>query len=284
MRFGKLMLDLAYLGRRTPLRPLLRGAREQLDRVFLVLRRPPVRAQFDGVALSGFLRHRDFVRRAAESYEEASRRLFMDALDPGVTVVDGGAHIGVFALTAAARIGQGGQVFAIEADPYNYAALRINKQRNGLENLEAIHAALDETPGEQIFYVSRGTVAGSLVRKSYVTDTRTLRVPATTIDATLAGRNLTRLVIKLDVEGAEDRVLRGASESLAAATSCRIILEHNAQALRDAGVPSDTVLVFLTKLGFVVSILDRQTGERMPATPPALEGLKANLVADRNVG
>jgi tRNA G37 N-methylase Trm5 len=107
-----------------------------------------------------------FVRKAAQGYENASRRLFIDALKAGVTVVDGGAHVGVFALTAAARIGRDGQVFAIEADPYNYAALRINKQRNGLENLEAIHAALDETPGERTFYVSHGTVASSLVRKT----------------------------------------------------------------------------------------------------------------------
>jgi FkbM family methyltransferase len=284
MAFRKLVLDLAYLGRRTPLRPLLRGARDQLDRVFLLLRRPPVRAQFDGLVLSGFLRHRDFIRNAADGYEDASRRLFIDALEAGVTVIDGGAHIGVFALSAAARIGQGGQVFAIEADPYNYAALRINKQRNGLENLEAIHAALDESSGERMFHVSRGTIASSLVNKSYITDTRTLRVPATTIDATLASVDLTRLVIKLDVEGAEDRVLRGGSESLAAAKSCRIILEHNAQALHDAGVSSDAVLVLLTNLGFVVSILDEQTGETTPATPPALENLKANLIADKSLG
>jgi hypothetical protein len=86
------------------------------------------------------------------------------------------------------------------------------------------------------------------------------------------------------VEGAEDRVLRGASESLAGATSCRIILEHNPQALRDAGVASDAVLVLLTNLGFAVSIVDEETGATRPATPPALEDLKTNLVADKNLG
>jgi FkbM family methyltransferase len=249
-----------------------------------MLRRPPVRAQFDGLTLSGFLRHRNFVRRATQGYEDASRRLFIDALEAGVTVIDGGAHIGVYALTAAARLGRDGRVFAIEADPYNYAALKVNKQRNHLENVEAIHAALDETPGERTFYVSRGTVASSLVNKSYVTDARAIRVPATTIDATLASINLTRLVIKLDVEGAEDRVLRGAAESLVAAPSCRIIFEHNPQALRDAGVPSDAVLGLLTNLGFAVSIVDAQTGKRRSATRTAVEGIKGNLVADKNLG
>src|ERR687890_2276339 len=85
----------ARWARRAGLGAALRVVRDGLDRVFLGLRRPPLRAEVDGVSLRGYLRHRSFLAHLATgAYETEYRRAFERALAPGVVVVDGGAHVG----------------------------------------------------------------------------------------------------------------------------------------------------------------------------------------------
>jgi len=60
--------------------------------------------------------------RPRETYSE----LFVSLLRPGMTVVDGGAHVGLYTLLGSRGVGPGGIVFAVEPDRYNLAALRLS--------------------------------------------------------------------------------------------------------------------------------------------------------------
>src|SRR5258708_17185301 len=62
-------------------------------------------------------------------FEPKEREVFCDAIEPGCTILDVGANIGIYTLLAAKR---GSRVFAIEADPLNVARLRHHLDLNGL--------------------------------------------------------------------------------------------------------------------------------------------------------
>jgi FkbM family methyltransferase len=135
-------------------------------------------------------------------YERAVQRFLADNVGPGDVVYDVGAHVGFFS-ACAARLGA--VVYAIEPLAANVARL----ERNAALNSFAIHvthgAAWDET----------GTV--DLVPGDSEKEFRTVAgrgVPSFALDE-LAARERPPTLIKLDVEGAEARVLRGARRILA---------------------------------------------------------------------
>jgi FkbM family methyltransferase len=261
---------------------LLYAARAHADRALIAMQRPPLSARIETGDLAGYLRHRAFLDDVShDDYERLSRELFLERIRPGTVVVDGGAHIGLFTLLAAPRAAPGGTVYAYEPDPYNFDALRINVARNRLHNVRLAKAALTDTPGELTFFVSSGTVASSLVRKSYVHDTQPVRVPATTIDAEIPRARAREVVLKLDVEGAEERVLRGAAETLEACTRGRVIAEQNLTALRDAGSSGEQLIALLRSFGFAAFFfIDDHRHElvEIHEAPPARKG---NLLADK---
>jgi hypothetical protein len=96
----------------------VRGAVAVADAVLVRLRIAPLRVVVEGVPVRGFLRHRSFLAEAARP-RTTYAQLFLSLLRPGTTVVDGGAHVGLYSLLAARRAER---VFAVEPDAYNLAA------------------------------------------------------------------------------------------------------------------------------------------------------------------
>lgn len=148
------------------------------------------------------------------------------ALEPGACVLDVGAHVGLFTLAAALRVGPTGRVIAFEAAPATAATLRRHVALNGFEDrVEIVSAAVGDVEGEIPFFVGGETMSASVTRASLdelrpqhagapdVT-IREIRVPALTLDGFCARRTLQPDRVKIDVEGAELRVLRGAVELL----------------------------------------------------------------------
>jgi FkbM family methyltransferase len=271
---------LAGATRETPgVSTLLYGARTQADRVLMAVQRPPLSAAVEAGTLAGYLRHRGFLASlAGDGYEHLSRARFVERIRPGTTIIDGGAHIGLFTLLAAPRAAPG-KVYAFEADPYNFDALRLNAARNGLGNVRLVNEALADAPGELTFMVSSGTVASSLVHKSYVHDAHPVTVTATTIDAEVPRERARDLVVKLDVEGAEERVLQGAAATLQACTTGTVIAEQNPAALADAGSSGERLIALLRSFGFTrFAFIDDRHDEVVEITGAPPEG-KGNLLA-----
>jgi FkbM family methyltransferase len=272
----------ARLARRTGLGRPLALARDAADAALLRLRRPPLRAVADGVTVRGFLRHRSFLAHLSRgAYEPYSRETLLGALTPGTLLVDAGAHVGLYTLLAVRRLGPHARVLAFEPDPYNFAALRLNAR--SLPGVELVRAAVADAEGEASFQQNLGTIGSSLVARRDVGPVRGIRVPTTTLDAALRGRGPERLVVKLDVEGAEARALRGLRETAARLRDLTVFLEVNPAALRDAGSSLAELVGELEQLGLEPRWVDEEARALVrvdPAAPPR----KGNLLATRPAG
>jgi FkbM family methyltransferase len=130
----------------------------------------------------------------------------------GGVVIDGGANVGGFALTAASIVGPTGVVHAVEAAPATTELLRRNVAVNPRCTIQVHELALADVEGELEFSaLEAGSGISSLASTN---DGSVIRVRATTLDALTA--SLPRVdLVKLDLEGAELRALLGARRLLA---------------------------------------------------------------------
>lgn len=138
--------------------------------------------------------------------------LLIDAFvpDDGV-LVDVGANWGYFPLFLAARPGFRGHILAVEPFPASAAALAGVIAATGIENrVEPLAIALGAAPGRAAMSAEVFTGNNRISRDGAV------QVPVETLDRIVAARNLARLdLLKIDVEGAEADVIRGAARSIA---------------------------------------------------------------------
>jgi FkbM family methyltransferase len=131
----------------------------------------------------------------------------------GDTVFDIGAHCGVSSFEFSRRVGPTGHVFAVEPDPINFALLQRNILRHNLANVTALQVALSDSNGTASFN-SEGTIGSGLV---YVFDRPTtgtrIDVETSTFEE-LCQRHGVPAFCKIDIEGAEIKVLRQATSFL----------------------------------------------------------------------
>lgn len=195
------------------------------------------------------------------AYEPELRKLLKNFLQPGMVFLDVGAHIGYFSVLAAARVIPEGEVHAFEVNPI--CVDRLIKNAETYPVIRVHTQAVSDAEGEALFFPSVRAAEygwGSLFddgeRK------RSLVVPTTTLDAWSSRRGITRVdFIKLDIEGAEYRALRGARRLLEQ-TRPVIFFEVNQVCLaRDGRTPQD-LFNMLSDLEYSVrGVLDRRSNE-----------------------
>ena len=145
---------------------------------------------------------------------DVARRLAL----PETTAIDVGANVGVYSVVLARAVGPEGRVLAFEPGPENVRRLEENLARNGLANVDVHAVALAEEPGELVLrlgsdpaYHSTGDVFEGRASGGE------LRVRARTLDEVWREAGSPEVsVVKIDTEGGELAVLRGARELLRA--------------------------------------------------------------------
>jgi FkbM family methyltransferase len=168
---------------------------------------------------------------------------------PGATVWDVGASIGFFTLALARLVGSEGLVVAFEPDPAAAALLRRHLGLNRIANVDVRQVAVWSAAGDLRFGIApddRGRTHG---RVGYGAE----HVAAVTLDEALAF-GPPPSVVKIDVEGAEEEVLHGATRLLAEHAPivvCEVHLERGRQAGR-----LDRVRSLLEAHGYAVEQLD----------------------------
>ena len=141
------------------------------------------------------------------------------ALSKGSVFLDVGAHIGYFSMKGAVKVGKTGRVLAFEPNPETLPLLRDNVAASHAENV--IVEPIACTDREQMLTLYAGpsfnTGMSSLARDNVPVEgtEKSYAVRGRKIDDVIRELNLTRVdAIKIDVEGAEGYVLRGAFETL----------------------------------------------------------------------
>jgi len=184
---------------------------------------------------------------------------------PGTFVIDVGANIGFFTLEFARWVGDGGKVLAIEPEPVNFGRLTRGVSRAGLRHVvDLVQAAATERSGE----------VGLIMSPRHHGDHRIgdggLPVPAVTIDDLLAARGWPPVsLMKIDVQGAESRVLAGAGETLRALRPA-LFVEVCDEALRTSQSSAEDLLAQLYGHGYSAY---RTTHERIVEPMTAAQAL-----------
>lgn len=184
-----------------------------------------------------------------EEYEPAVWRSLMAEIREGDRVADVGTYIGLYTIAFGKRVGQNGCVFAFEPDPDSRRWLECHIELNDLHNVVQVFPnAVGDHVG-QISFV-RGRKSESHVTAASENDV--FSVPLTTLDSAFYDTRLD--VLKVDVEGFEEFVVRGAQKLLRDPDRAPrvIFIEVHPFAWSQFGVTSDSLLNCLHGCGYSV--------------------------------
>ena len=145
-------------------------------------------------------------------YEPPLIRFLQTHNTEGWTCFDVGANVGAVALALAKYVCPSGKVYAFEPGPPNQQRLRNNFTLNPklLARMELLECGVSDQPGELWWAEERGNPGNALL-----SDIGTHKIQVTTLDAFLGNRQLKHVdFVKIDVEGMELQVMRGATQVL----------------------------------------------------------------------
>ncbi|MFT0796732.1 FkbM family methyltransferase, partial [Synechococcus sp. H70.1] len=151
-------------------------------------------------------------------------------LKAGMNVIDVGANVGVYTFLAARRVGPAGSVIAVEPTPSCIQHLQKTISANSLDNIVSlVESAAGDHEGTVQFQEERATVFNSISASGPVSEQRSRDekvVSLTTLDSIWRSQGKSQVdLIKIDAEGAEEQVISGALE-LVAATQPIVIFEN----------------------------------------------------------
>lgn len=195
-------------------------------------------------------------------YEAHLVPTFRQFCRPGMTVVDVGANVGLYTLLASSLVGVTGRVVAVEPSSENCRLILLSVEANNADNVELFPVALDRARGWSNLSGHFGS-NGGLVSA----DTSSLQsgwseiVPTVALDDLVDGPVH---FLKIDVEGAEGRVVAGAQRIL---TTSRPVVatEFSLEMLpRVSGISGEEYLDGFEALGYRISLFNRETGQPDP--------------------
>jgi FkbM family methyltransferase len=187
-----------------------------------------------------------------DSWEPEVVRKVISAIQPGMTVVDVGAHVGYYTLLFAKNVGSSGRVLSFEPLPANFAVLQKNVEINGLKYVELFTSALFSSSRELAINLPTNSNSGeaSVTESS---DPKRMQIRATTLDAITSELNVRPDFIKIDVEGCEWDVIAGAQETIKRSRPAMLIELHHF----DGDVARHPVPNLLETMGYHVEWIER---------------------------
>jgi FkbM family methyltransferase len=195
------------------------------------------------------------------TYDPPQRTLIRRFCEPGFTVIDVGANVGIIAVTAAECVGADGYVLMVEPNPALCRRLEELCRRNPLGNLHLFEAAVGTEPGTLPFYVSSAHTYSTLIKEnlpSYPLD-RVVNVQVVRLADVLgqipAGRQGN--LLKVDAEGVDVSIMLDAAHVIEARPIDVIIVEAFDRRVSE-------VLAAYARLGYTAHALHSQTHELHP--------------------
>lgn len=213
-------------------------------------------------------------------FETMERKFVKRLLRRDMTVVDVGAHHGLYTLLASKCVGWHGRVVAIEPSPRERARLERHLRLNRSSNVEVLPCAAGEDPGEAELYVVErfNDVCNSLRPPATPESVKTQRVQVRRLDDILCEAGISRVdFMKLDAEGAELSVLNGAVNLLNRSPRPAMLVEVQDIRTKPWGYAAREILQFLMRMDYQWFAIAAK-GALLPI-PCTLETYDANLVA-----
>ncbi len=190
------------------------------------------------------------VRRVLGVYEPTKYEAISFFLRRGGIFIDVGSNRGDFVLFGARSVGNTGQVVAIEPEPTNCYWIKRSIALNGYSNVALHEVALSDYTGKALLYQGNKSGHHSLIsglprRDKGVIEVETMLLDDLIEELGLLGRVA---VIKIDAEGAEMRVLRGAKKTLQVRPQPVLLMDLHP----GLGVATEEVCDFLEDLGYAI--------------------------------
>lgn len=195
---------------------------------------------------------RMMLERAFGCYELSKQQAIKQFLRPGSTFVDVGCNKGDFSLLASRLVGSQGRVLAFEPHPENCRWIRRSIAKNAYHNIDLYELALSDANGIAQLHLGEKSGFHTLLAGMPLREKGTIEVQTRRLEDLLAEVRFERPIdaIKIDVEGAEMSVLRGARETIS--RNPRIVLFLDIHPY--LGVNAQEVCGYLRGLGLQVFV------------------------------
>ena len=216
----------------------------------------------------------------AGTFETAELQFTQRFLQPGMTVLDIGANCGLYTLLAAHCVGSSGRVFAFEPSPRERKRLRTHLWLNRCTNARIVPCALGSHTSQADLYVVQGAQTGcnSLRTPRVAEPVALMRVEIRTLDDFLEREKLPAVdFIKMDVEGGELEVLKGAAKLFQGPRLPVLLLEVSDLRTAAWNYKAKEILDFLQERGY--AFFSVSAGGALVPASYSEDYLDTNLVA-----
>ncbi|GBU08602.1 methyltransferase [Bacteroidales bacterium] len=190
-----------------------------------------------------------------EGFEEDETIFVQRYLSSGDTFFDIGANVGLFSLLAAPIVGEQGKIYAFEPTPKTFDRLCENIDLNSFKAIKPIQVGLSDSKGKLSFNISTtGFDAwNSFAKLENLKGGQTIDVQTTSLDDFIADNAIETSeikLIKIDVEGWELNVLKGAKNLLQSIEAPVLMLEFTESNAFSAGCYCGEIYDFVEDFGY----------------------------------
>jgi FkbM family methyltransferase len=198
-----------------------------------------VQPSFDSIVTGVLVAEGDWFERELEFWRSQVK--------PGMVVIDVGANVGVYTFSAASRVGKAGRVVAIEPFSNCVERLQATCKLHQLSQVTICRGAASDHDGEIYLSLSTSSELNEVVEEtSELAPDQYEKAPCFSLDSLCEREKITQVdFLKIDAEGHELSVLRGASQLIE--NYSPIILYENIASDQDSNLP---VAGYLQEIGY----------------------------------
>ena len=187
--------------------------------------------------------------------DRTERHLLARHLSPGSVVVDAGANVGIYSQFLARCVGPGGVVHSFEPSPENFG--RLHAALSQFSNVRLNQLAVSDKTGDSLLYVSEELNVDHRAYPIEGETRRTVSIRSTMLDDYFKAGECVDL-IKMDVQGYELHVLRGAKRLLQENPEINLLLELWPYGLKQAGTRWEELIEMLQHFGMDLVVVGKK--------------------------
>ncbi len=191
------------------------------------------------------------------AYEPFETEIYKELIKPGMTVLDIGANVGYFSLIFSRCVGPKGKVHSFEPEPKTFSILKRNIEENAIDNATLNQVAVSaESGGTVLLYLDKNNLGNMSLSNGNIAPADLaggVAVRTTTVDDYCGSMRVD--FIKMDVQGAEALVIKGA-EHVLRSNKLKMVLEFWPFGIRNCHADPLALVNQLQKWGFTLSVID----------------------------